>query len=264
MVAKFEAFSRKRTIDSFLAESERQGIRQVLVSWEPWEPVPAALGTTLQYLPQPGYRNGDIANGGQDDYIRRFARSLATFHGTVWVRYAHEMNGFWYPWSHGPANYVRAWRHVVTLVRAEAPNVRFVWSANLNLYDAPASWQRGMRRYWPGARWVDAVGSTMINFGGHKHYVVPRFATRLRTLHRMFAKPVMLAETNTEYHGRVVWLRALRRMLRGMPWIRAVVWSQLPSRGAAQMQAPGRLQWDVQTEPGAAAVIRGIISDGLR
>jgi hypothetical protein len=265
MVAKFEAFSRRRTINAFLAETERQGVQQAMVSWEPWEPVPAALGTTLQFLPQPGYRNGDIAAGSQDDYIRAFARSLARFHGIVWLRYAHEMNGFWYPWSHGPRNYRRAWRHVVTLVRAAgATNVRFVWSVNLSLYQSQAGWKRVIRSYWPGRSWVDAVGATMINFGGRKHYVVSRFAPRLRALHRVYRKPVLLTETSTEYHGRLVWLRALRRMLRGMPWIRAIAWSQLPSRGAAQMRQSGQLDWDIQRDPPAAAVVRGIIRDGLR
>src|SRR4051794_33475688 len=37
LVAKFEAFSRKRVIDSFLAEAEHQAVRQAMVSWEPWE-----------------------------------------------------------------------------------------------------------------------------------------------------------------------------------------------------------------------------------
>ena len=35
----------------------------------------------------------------------RFARSLARFPGTVYLRYAHEMNGYWYPWSRDPAAY---------------------------------------------------------------------------------------------------------------------------------------------------------------
>src|SRR4051794_4630404 len=68
-VARFEAFSRNATIDSFLRESERQGLGAVLVSWEPWKPVPAALGVEQQFAPQPGYRNVDIANGVQDEYI---------------------------------------------------------------------------------------------------------------------------------------------------------------------------------------------------
>ena len=116
-VARFEAFSRGATVDAFLREAERQGLRRVLVSWEPWRPVPDELGVAEQFRPQPGYRNADIAAGAQDAYIDRFASSLATFPGRVDLRYAHEMNGTWYPWSHDPVAYRRAWRHVVRLVR---------------------------------------------------------------------------------------------------------------------------------------------------
>jgi hypothetical protein len=35
LVAKFEAFANQRTIDNWLVQSERIGIHQVLVSWEP-------------------------------------------------------------------------------------------------------------------------------------------------------------------------------------------------------------------------------------
>jgi len=265
MVAKFEAFSRNRSIEPFLAEAARQGLSQVMVSWEPWRPVPTSLGTALQYLEQPGYRNADIVRGAQDAYIRRFARSLASFPGTVWLRYAHEMNGFWYPWSHGPVNYRRAWRHVVGLVRASgAGNVRFVWSPNPSLFQEERSWLARTRAYWPGAAWVDAVGSTMINFGGRKRYAVERFVPRLATLYATFRKPVMLVETNTEQRGRVAWLRDLRRLLRETPWITSVAWSQLPSRGVVHMPDAGRLDWDVQRDPAAAAQLRGIIRDGRR
>jgi mannan endo-1,4-beta-mannosidase len=265
VVAKFEAFSRRQSIDPFLDEVHRNGIREVLVSWEPWEPVPAQLGVTLQYLPQPGYRNAEIAAGAQDAYIRRFATRLKAFDGRVWLRYAHEMNGIWYPWSHGPRSYVRAWRHVVGLVRSIAPNVRFVWSANPSLYESARAWSRGLRRYWPGSRWVDAVGSTMISFGGRKTYPVARFVPRLTALRRTYGKPLMIPEANTAARGREGWLRAFRRMLVGMPWITSVAWSQLPSRGTAQMQgAAGQLDWDVTRDPVAAAQLAGIISDGRR
>ena len=43
-VARFEAFSRTTPIDAFLRESERQGLRRVMVTWEPWRPVPAEAG----------------------------------------------------------------------------------------------------------------------------------------------------------------------------------------------------------------------------
>src|SRR5258705_8109996 len=77
LVAEFEAFSQNRVLDHHLREAERQGISRLMISWEPWKPVPTSLGPIQQYLPQPGYRNGDIARGAQDSYIAAFARSLA-------------------------------------------------------------------------------------------------------------------------------------------------------------------------------------------
>jgi mannan endo-1,4-beta-mannosidase len=259
-VARFEAFSRGAPVDSFLREAERQGLRHVLVSWEPWRPVSDDLGVAEQFRPQPGYRNRDIAGGVQDAYIARFARSLATFRGRVDVRYAHEMNGTWYPWSHDPIAYRRAWRHIVRLFHAQgARNVRFVWSVNPSLYVPFARWRRSVRVYWPGRRYVDAVGSTMINFGGVKRYSVGRFVPRLRALRRMYRKPVYLTEVNTARRGRVRWLRALRQLVRRELWIRSVAWFQHRSRAQTHVEGAGILDWDVRRDPRAAAVLRGIM-----
>ena len=264
-VAKFEAFSSRRPLSGYADQASRMGIRRLMVSWEPWHPVPSELGVDAQSRPQPGFRNLDIARGTQDRYITRIARELAAFPGTVYLRYAHEMNGYWYPWSHGPRAYRWAWRRIVKLFAvARADNVRFVWSANANLYESRPAWRTTLRRYWPGRRYVDLVGTTMIDFGGAKDYPVRRFAPRLRALRADYDKPVVLAETNTEARGAAVWLRELRVLLRRSPWIRGVFWSQLPSRGKAQQAGAGVLDWDVQREPAPAAQLRGIIRDGLR
>jgi hypothetical protein len=63
---------------------------------------------------------------------------------------------------------------------AHARNVRFAWSVNPNLYESEHTWRRGLSPYWPGSRYVGAVGSTMIDFGGAKSYPVERFTPRLR------------------------------------------------------------------------------------
>jgi len=264
LVAKFEAFSRRRLPDAFLAEAQRQGLRRVLFVWEPWKPVPVSAPVSRQTRAQPRYGNAEIARGARDVYIRSFARSLARFDGTVYIRYGHEMNGHWYPWARDPAAYRRAWRHVVSVVRAIAPNVEFIWSVNPNLFEPFDTWLRRLRRYWPGRRYVDAVGVTMINFGGAKRYVVPQFAVRIRALRWAYGKPIMLPEANTAYVGRVAWLRRVRAMLRTMPFVRGLVWSQLPSRGAAHMKrlGVGSLDWDVQRDPAATAVLRAIARDG--
>lgn len=263
MLAKFEAFSNNRGLEKFMAEARRRGITRYLVSWEPWRPVPTGLGIEAQFHPQLGYRNADIARGWQDGYLDRFAKSLARYRGIVYLRYAHEMNGFWYPWSHDARSYRRAWRHVVHVFRrAGADNVRFVWSVNPSLYVKKREWLRRLRSYWPGRSYVDVVGSTMINFGGRKGYTVRRFAPRLRLLSRLYGKPIMITEVNTQYFHRVFWLRNFRRMLQGMPWIKAVAWSQLPSRGRAHLAHVGYLDWDVQQDPPASAVLRAIVRDG--
>jgi len=261
LVGKFEAFSRRPTIDRYLNEVERRGIRRVMISWEPWKPVPAALGLRAQQRPQPGYRNADIAAGRQDPYLRRIARSLRRFPGIAYVRYAHEMNGFWYPWSHDARGFVRAWRHIVRLFRdIGARNVRFVWSVNPNLYEPRAERLRNMDRYWPGSRYVDFVGSTMINFGGQKNYSVARLSAALSAVRARYRKQVVLTETNTAYEGRVGWLQDLRTMLARSSWIRAVVWSQLPSRGKVQRGSRiGHTDWDVTADPAAAAALRRIV-----
>jgi hypothetical protein len=137
-----------------------------------------------------------------------------------------------------------------------------VWSVNANLYERPATWRETLRQYWPGRRFVDLVGTTMIDFGGTKDYPVARFAPRLTELHRRYRRPVILAETNTEAAGAARWLRDLRDLLTRMPWIRGVYWSQLPSRGKVQQAGTGVLDWDVRDDPAAAAELAGIIRDG--
>jgi hypothetical protein len=48
----------------------------------------------------------------------------------VFVRFAHEMNGSWYPWSQQPAEYVRAFRVVADAVHRLAPASATVWAPN--------------------------------------------------------------------------------------------------------------------------------------
>ncbi len=48
----------------------------------------------------------------------------------VFVRFAHEMNGSWYPWSHQPEAYVTAFRMVAAAVHDRAPATATVWAPN--------------------------------------------------------------------------------------------------------------------------------------
>ena len=46
------------------------------------------------------------------------------------VRFAHEMNGSWYPWGQQPEAYIDAFRTVATAVHALAPASAMAWAPN--------------------------------------------------------------------------------------------------------------------------------------
>lgn len=266
MVMEFEAFSRRRTLDTHLAEARRQGLRSFMVTWEPWVSVNASLGKEAQFKKQPEYSNGVVAAGNWDAYIRDFARSVAGCGLIVYMRYAHEMNGDWYPWSRDTADYVAAWRRMVDIFRAEgATNAKFVYSMNPSVWVPPAEFEKPVRDYWPGADYVDFLGSTMINFGKRKSYGVAEFAERLSLMRSYFDKEMIITELNTATEGRLKWMTDLRTWLTEADWVRGVVLSQGESRGQAQLgDKVGDLSWNVLTDPATQPVIRGIIDDFAR
>ncbi|MHA7189578.1 glycoside hydrolase family 26 protein [Arthrobacter sp. MDT2-16] len=48
----------------------------------------------------------------------------------VIVRFAHEMNGSWYPWGQQPAEYISAFRRVADAVHEHAPGSAMMWAPN--------------------------------------------------------------------------------------------------------------------------------------
>jgi hypothetical protein len=68
----------------------------------------------------------------------------------------------------------------------------------------------------------------------------------------------------TDLSGRIARLARLGGMLREMPWIRAVMWWRLPSRGKVQQRGTGIGDRDIECDPPAAAQLREIIRNGLR
>ncbi|MCU1515826.1 MAG: hypothetical protein JWQ75_547 [Pseudarthrobacter sp.] len=61
------------------------------------------------------------------------AKDLAEFNlqgVPVMVRFAHEMNGSWYPWGQQPAEYVAAFRTIAGAVHSAAPGSAMMWAPN--------------------------------------------------------------------------------------------------------------------------------------
>lgn len=219
-----------------------------MVTWEPW-------GRDKKI-----YKLADIADGQYDGYIRRSARSAARWGKPIFVRFAHEMNGTWYPWGKGrhkstPALYVAAWRHVVQVFReAGATNVKWVWSPNQNL-----SGRFPFTQYYPGDHWVDWVGIDGFNSSLSPSWLSfsQIFASTYNSIIKLTSRPIMVAETGSWEIGgsKSAWVRnALMRELPQMSHIRALVWwSVNDPRG----------DFRVNSSPRALAVFRNMLASPL-
>lgn len=220
----------KRVRRDWLDTVHRSGAVPMIV-WEPWARPPGGYASP----DQAGASVTDIASGRYDAYIRAWARALAAYRRPVLIKFMHEMNGWWYPWSVGvngntPAGYVRAWRHVHGLFRAAgATNVSWVWSLNTGLgfereAFPPAS-------YYPGHQYVDWVGVSGMNWGTTQSWSTwlsadTIFSGDYRRL-RAFGRPIMISEIGSVDEGgsQAVWVtETLDRFRRKYPAVRAVVW----------------------------------------
>jgi hypothetical protein len=240
----FRAFSLRTDLAPIFEESERRGLLPML-TWEPWQP---AHGVNPGQV-QPEYANSAIAAGAQDDYLRSVARVAAAHPGPVLIRYAHEMNGYWYPWHSDPAAYVAAWRHVVTLFRANgATNVVWIWSVAANPVLSAKRWLGSLPAYWPGKEWVDAVGLTAVR-SGTKPFTAEQFGRRLSLL-RSFGKPVWITEAGACL-GQGTYASTLAKFVQANSWVRGIVWSQptsITEQGSETASALGGLASEFAAE----------------
>ncbi len=92
---------------------------------------------------QSDFQLRDIYNGNYDTYITRWATDAKNWGHPFFLRFDHEMNGWWYPWGEGKTStgaivngnssgdYVKAWRHVHDIFsKVGATNVTWVWAPN--------------------------------------------------------------------------------------------------------------------------------------
>jgi hypothetical protein len=109
------------------------------------------------------------AAGGYDSRWRESLtnlRDLRAGRGTTYIRFAHEMNGDWYPWSVNSGNYrafVQAWRHFRQLQREIFPEAKLVFGVNRESVGTNMDW----REFFPGAEYVDVIGVDYYNQSPH-------------------------------------------------------------------------------------------------
>ncbi len=207
----------------------------------------AARGATPMVSLEPVDINGtdiplsQIAAGNYDSYLHKAAAVAKGWGSRLVIRFAYEMNlspeaGI--PWGGGrgafsgnsAADYIAAWRHVVSIFRADgASNAEFVWAPNIDDGGIPFS------QYFPGEEWVDDVGLDGYNWGsafastGHSWLSLgDTFASSYATLTQLSAKPVMLTETASAEIGgdKAAWIRKgfLNEIPQRFPRVSAAIW----------------------------------------
>jgi hypothetical protein len=164
--------------------------------------------------------------GRWDPQYQQIAQSVVEYHNVVLVRFAHEMNGDWYPWSmangNTAADFVAAWRHVVDLFRsAGATNVLWVWSPNI-LRGANST---QISQFWPGPNYVDIVGLT--GYGVHETNPTQTYGPTLKLIQALTDKPLLLTEVGVQADSaKRQWISAFGQWLAEHPQVLGFVWFQ--------------------------------------
>ena len=147
-----------------------------------------------------------IIAGDFDTYIHRWARAAAAYGKPLILRFAHEMDGSWFPWSIGRFDgdsrkqFVNAWRHIWNIFKGPkgegATNVRFLWSPF-----TPGRRMAGAHKgIYPGDRYVDYVGFTGMNWNdGQRPWtsMVDLYRKPVANLRFISHRPIIVAETGT-------------------------------------------------------------------
>lgn len=176
----------------------------LMVTWEPWDP---STREAVDY--------DAILAGGYDDYIVSFARRMASAGTPVFIRFAHEMNGNWYPWCGpriGREKYIALYRYVKDKFdEAKVTNAQWIFSVNWE--DVPNK-DNYFMSYYPGDGYVDFIGIDGYNWGNTRSWSRWRsfqeiFGPRLGEIEKASLKPVIITEFGSTSQGgdKSLWIR---------------------------------------------------------
>jgi mannan endo-1,4-beta-mannosidase len=174
-----------------------------LVTWEPFTGITTPDDIEVR-----------IANGEYDAYINNWADNMKMFlsgadavYGTtddrrVYLRFAHEMNGNWYPWSasvgnNSPIDYINMWQHVKTIFDGkgmDATRLQWVWSVNNSDVGGFIAEQ-----FYPGDAYVDWIAVDGYNWGTSNNWSswkTPQqiYSGMIDRLRKLTNKPLAITE----------------------------------------------------------------------
>lgn len=230
---------------------------------------------------QPEFRLNRIYDGAFDDYIRSYAKGIRDLRLPMVIRFDHEMNGNWYPWSewsdvqgvsingNQKGDYIKAWRHVHDIFQAEGANDYAIWLWSPNRVNRICG-QRRPANFYPGDEYTDWIGMS----GYYRNYQTKGgtcddigatfdavFGNTLPELRRIAgAKPIFLSEIGATERGgdKSTWIADLFRGLQANSDIVGFAWFSLAVTAGGETD-PFTHDWRINSSGDAQNAMR----DGL-
>lgn len=180
-----------------------------------------------------------VAAGKYDAQLRQLAGQAKSYGKPLVLGWAAEMNGPWYSWGYThvtPAQYIAAWRHVVSVFRqAGASNVTWLWTVN-----AETPGVSGAAQWWPGAQYVGEVG-----IDGYLDTAAETYAGKIAPtaggIRRFWSGPVILSETSVaQSAGQAAKIPGLFAGA-AADHLAGVIWFNLPGNKAWPIKGPAAL-----------------------
>jgi len=189
------------------------------IVWEPWVGV------------------DDFISGKLDADLEKFGQDIAAFGNPVMLRWGHEFNGDWYPWSYNnnalvPASkWIEAYKYVHDkIIEAGGTNAIWLWSPNCgNGGKNP----QDITSYYPGDDYVDWIALDGYNWGTSQSWSSwQMFAgvfgpTYDKMVKNYPGKPIMLGEFGCSGTGgnKAAWITDMFYQLKNKyQKIKAFVW----------------------------------------
>lgn len=228
-----------------LAAAGRFGSRPV-ITWEPWTDTDRGPATMRRLI-----------SGALDKYVLEWVTTLRSWQRPMYLRFAHEFNGHWYPWSPAggttPHDYVAAWRRIHAIgTAAAATNVRWMWCV-----DAALTHQNRLTDWYPGDEFVDSFGVDGYNWGATRPGSSWReaeeiFDAALAQIVRLAnGRPVLISEVGCAESGgsKPDWITTFVDYVRGQPDVTGFIW----------FDHDKETDWRIGSTPRSAAAMRSAL-----
>ncbi len=219
------------------------------ITWEAWN-----------VETKEGVKFDDILAGKWDNYIIKWAKSAKKFGKPVFIRWGHEFNGDWYPWSIPKNNfdsekYKKVFRYIhKKFDEIGATNVLWIWCPMCQSF--PKDKRNNFVKAYPGDKYVDWIAIDGYNFG-----ITPGWSDRWLSFDEIFAqvystivvnfpgKPIMIGEFASGPNGgdKAQWIiDAFNSIKEKFKAIKLAIWFNIDKE----------TDWRIDSEPKIASAFK--------